>query len=769
MQPGRGIRHGRTRGGFGLLALTLAAWGPPARGAEVEVENLRVGFASNAQNNLFKVGTWTPVGVQLKGGSERFAGTMEVEVPDDDGTATSFRLPVDVPAGQSVRLVTYARPGSRDPGFTIRLYDQRGRRRAQSDGSSLATLSPVMPDETLLLTLGKPSGVDQIPALPGFADEKSNAAGHQEITVARADGALGTLPGRWYGYDAAEAVVVDTNDKDVMQALAVRGQALVDWVARGGHLVVAVGGNWQSVRDSVLGPVLPAVPTGQERLKALDLRALDVFAGSAKSIASDDTSASLVAKLGGVESRGGRVLSAVGDVPLVVRGTHGFGRVTLVALDVDARPFSAWPDRALFWVKALDLRRRAGESTGTTVRLSGGGRRMYQTGVNDLATQLRSALEQFPGVKLIPFGWVAFFIFLYILLIGPGDYFFLKKVVKRMELTWITFPVIVLSVSLLAYFAAYFVKGRELRVNKVDVVDVDQASGMARGSTFVNMFSPQNRDYDISVRPLPLDRDAPPAEPGGSQAASTDPASAGRPPAGTEVMVTWLGVPEPGFGGMGGGGRIGFSGGGYASTPPGGSEALEGVRIPIWSTKLVTARWFGPSPPLADSDLLPVGTDRLSGTVTNRMTVPLKAAILAFGKHVYELGDLAPGAAVRVELSPDRQLSGLLKDHRPNATPEGSEGSDSRIVRSDLVLALMFHDSQTTSASAENAMSSNPLHYLDLTGLLALDRPMLVGRVDRPAARLILGNAPAPPRVDQTTMVRVLLPLGKPPGEAGPK
>ena len=80
-------------------------------------------------------------------------------------------------------------------------------------------------------------------------------------------------------------------------------------------------------------------------------------------------------------------------------------------------------------------------------------------------------------MKLIPFGWVAFFIFLYILLIGPGDYFFLKKVLKRMELTWITFPTIVVTVSLLAYYAAYLLKGNDLLVNKVDVVDVDQVDG----------------------------------------------------------------------------------------------------------------------------------------------------------------------------------------------------------------------------------------------------------------------------------------------------
>jgi hypothetical protein len=363
-------------------------------------------------------------------------------------------------------------------------------------------------------------------------------------------------------------------------------------------------------------------------------------------------------------------------------------------------------------------------------------------------------------VKLVPFGWVAFFIFLYILLIGPGDYLFLKKVVKRMELTWVTFPLIVLSVSLAAYLGAYAVKGKELRVNKVDVLDVDQSGTAgsairARGTTFFNVFSPQNRDYDVAVLPQPVARPPAPPSPAGGNGPE-------RPAAGTEVLTTWLGVPEPGFGGMGGGRQVGFSGGGYDSQPPGGSERLEGLRIPIWSTKCLTARWFGPSPALAESDLVPVGSDRLAGTVTNRLDVAMTDVIVAYGRHVYMLGVLAPGATVRVELSPDRQLPGLLKDRSKSYLP-GPDARGSRIGRADLAMALMFHDSQG-GVTADRLLPSDPLRYLDLTGLLALDRPMLVGQIDRPAARLALGNAPSPPRVEQTTMVRVILPLGKPPG-----
>ncbi len=130
-----------------------------------------------------------------------------------------------------------------------------------------------------------------------------------------------------------------------------------------------------------------------------------------------------------------------------------------------------------------------------------------------------------------------------------------------------------------------------------------------------------------------------------------------------------------------------------------------------------------------------MGTDRLAGTVTNNLTVPLEDAILAFGKQVYLLGTLAPGATVKVELKGDRNLSGYLKDQQPNYMSDRFSNSDARINRADLMFAIMFHDSESTLAS-ERVLANDPLHDLDLTGQLALKRPMLVARVDRPGARV---------------------------------
>jgi hypothetical protein len=302
-------------------------------------------------------------------------------------------------------------------------------------------------------------------------------------------------------------------------------------------------------------------------------------------------------------------------------------------------------------------------------------------------------------------------------------------------------------------------------------VDVDQPSGLVRGSTFLTLFSPQNRDYDISVVPVPLDVD--PAAASATPSTSTG-AALPRPPAGTEVILSWFGVPDPGFGGMGGNNQFRFASGGYSYEPEGAAEALAGVRVPIWSTRSFTGRWIGPGPraPIVESALAPVGSDRLSGTVTNRLDVPLEDAHLAFGQQIYSLGTLAPGAAVRVELSQDRNLSGYLKANMPHYLPEQPWiAQDFKINRVDLLVALMFHDGGAT-ATRENPVASIPLHYLDLTGQLVLDRPMLFARIKRPASRLVIGRAPRAPRIERDTMLRVILPLestGDEPGGAEPR
>src|SRR3954447_27017079 len=152
-------------GWAGVLLLAMA--GPTqAATRPVEVENLWVGLGST---NTFKVGAWTPVWVQLRGGDARFEGFMEVVVADDDGTPTSYFTRVDVGARASQGFPAYIRPGARDPDLTIRLYDRDRRRVATVSQEAVLPQPPValMPQETMIVTLGRPQGIEAVPSLPG--------------------------------------------------------------------------------------------------------------------------------------------------------------------------------------------------------------------------------------------------------------------------------------------------------------------------------------------------------------------------------------------------------------------------------------------------------------------------------------------------------------------------------------------------------------------------------------------------------------------------
>src|SRR5262249_35864141 len=124
----------------GLLGVGAGTSRAAAPERPITVESLRVGFVAGGQGNLFKPGKWGPLWVPLRGGPARCSGTMEVVVPDDDGTPPVLRQAVDVQAGAAVRLTTYIRAGKDHPELVLRFFDQQGRRVAVVSGDSLVTL-----------------------------------------------------------------------------------------------------------------------------------------------------------------------------------------------------------------------------------------------------------------------------------------------------------------------------------------------------------------------------------------------------------------------------------------------------------------------------------------------------------------------------------------------------------------------------------------------------------------------------------------------------
>ena len=82
--------------------------------------------------------------------------------------------PSNLAAGETTRLTAYVRPGGRDAEFTIRVLDGQGRRLLEAPQAVTMPVPPeaIMSDEMVILTLGQPQGIDQVPHLPGFAGRR---------------------------------------------------------------------------------------------------------------------------------------------------------------------------------------------------------------------------------------------------------------------------------------------------------------------------------------------------------------------------------------------------------------------------------------------------------------------------------------------------------------------------------------------------------------------------------------------------------------------
>jgi hypothetical protein len=464
--------------------------------------------------------------------------------------------------------------------------------------------------------------------------------------------------------------------------------------------------------------------------------AIESYCGSTSPVPRDGMGR--VAQLADVQ---GTVEAREADLPLVVRSARGFGSVVFAAFDLDMPPFSNWQDRGLLVAKLLNL----DETPVDTARDSAA---VLHYGFDDVAGQLRSALDQFAGVPFVPFSLVVAIVVGYLAIIGPLDYFILHKAGRRMGLTWLTFPAVVLVFCVGTYYLAYRLKGDQVCVNQVDLIDTDIASGAVRGTTWADVFSPTADRYDLSFEPCRLDHAT----------------GAGRGP-----VVGWLGLPVDALGGM------------NPKTAPAavwkqayqcapGLDALLGVPLPVWSSKSLNARWIATTADrlaaqLAEQDLMPVGT------VTNTLEIPLKDCLLCYRHWIYRLGDLAPGESVEVAVtSPRRELTTFLTGRKllfeegvQRATPYDRGSVDLNYI----VRAMMFF--KAAGGYRYTGLVHRQQGFVDLSDLLKVDHAILVatGPEDDPqspghGARLLRDGKPlAGPQDRHTTIYRFIMPVAK--------
>jgi hypothetical protein len=473
-----------------LLALSL-----PAQGA-VRFD-VFVGY-----DGVVPEASWFPVTCEVQNDGPSFNAIFELTAGQYSQGQTR-RMTVELPTGTTKRFILPVFSAQRyNASWDARLLDEKGHVRAEQQGlrvrRQLAWRVPL---------LGAVSR-----AAPALPEIKSRQNETQPI-VARLQ--PGLFPDNPLALDGLDTLYLSS--ERALELKAGQVTAIVAWMHAGGRLIVGVeqanhviGNEWlrkllpceisglTTLSDhgelqewltgkrrgevAVPAPVvtLPNLPTKKRPGKPVDS---DFYSA----LAVDPKFEQDVLQVATGTLRDGKVLIGSEAAPLAVTARRGRGEVIVLNFAPELEPFRSWKNAPYFWAKLMEL---------PTQYLTDQNYNAYGGWSIDGAF---GAMIDSRQVRKLPVGWLLLLLVAYLVVIGPFDQYWLKKINRQM-LTWITFPAYVALFSVLIYFIGYKLRAGQSEYNELQVVDVVPFGEQAdwRGRTYASIYSPANAKYPLA-------------------------------------------------------------------------------------------------------------------------------------------------------------------------------------------------------------------------------------------------------------------------------
>jgi len=683
-------------------------------------------------DGVYRPGQWTGIRLGLPTSEQRSLQTL-----DGDGVNVVYEQPK---ASTSPWL--YAVPGT--TGVPLIITDDAGieLHRGRFVGKSIE------PKTTWVVTIGDTLGIEEIGRNDLIGRESSVAVGR----VRSAD----DFPDQPLGLSGVDLIVLGPSSIDILSKLdAEQQRAFVGWIRQGGRLLVSLGKDSTGIFNAApwLTDVLP-MTAGTATIR-LDPSAIETFTSSQVRLP--------VLEAAELSTRGGETLIAGRNsvrqpARVAVEYAFGFGRVTVMAVALDSAELAAWPQRSLLVTRLLgklfdsELDNRRDARTKTSI------------GYDDLAGQIRAALDRFDHQRRVPYSIISVILLVLAGLIGPIDYLVVNRVLGRPLLGWVTFPLTIVLVSALLIMlggpatskpllnTSGTPQGTEVQlakaqtlINRVEILDIDTTPKVpiGRGWSWSHLTS-----LDATKALYP------------ARASSVLLAS----PASVSTLSAPFGHPGSTFGGI--------------------SIAGEDKRLPVYQVRLmlndtndlssqveniplspggskgVVTRWtFEPKLSGQSTIARRRGSELLEGSLTNPLTVDLLNGALVFGEWVYLLPTrfLAGETIDDIEVLRQKNFRWLLS--RREALENSTRAEPWNVEMYDdlprLAEILMFD--AVAGGRDYTGLSNRPLKDLDLSYLLNNRTAIMYGQLENPALEIDL-----PVQRVSASAVRVILNVSPP-------
>ena len=427
---------------------------PQAENLKVDVE---AGFAGD-----YRAGKWVPVFVTISnqppsGKSindvDDFKGQIALSTqPSGSREPVQFVRAVEVPKASSKRFVLYAKfPQDLGVGRapSLRLNTANGKYLAQYQLNVQSVQSERM------LVARVTSGSQQI-SLPPIRDQYVDTLRYGGLNV-------DLLTDHWAAYDSADIVLFSAWPAKSLRPEVV--EALRQWVAMGGTLVFATGRETQTYADEISRTLLPVTLNGTKRLEEQNGK-FNIVPDSSGDLASGGKFYVVADSTPKPEAE---VLLRTDGVPMIVRQRIGNGQVVMFANDMQSDSRAMEHFLMPTWQSIAPVPSLASAEASFAKTLDN-----FQT--------LTGRAARPPNQFLIILVCV-----IYTLVVGPINFAILGRK-KKLELAWITVPVIVLVFFFFIYGVGRLTKGQNDIIREVKIDRYSNGSRIGESTTIVGTF-----------------------------------------------------------------------------------------------------------------------------------------------------------------------------------------------------------------------------------------------------------------------------------------